>query len=231
MKSDRNWVYFITRIIVTIYFTLYHRLSVYGREKIPKDRPVIVASNHASYLDPPVVGYAFFPSYLKFIAWDKLFRFRPFGAFLRAMGSVPVSQEDKNSSAALLRLVMGFIKEGYNVFICPEGHRTEDGRLQPLEGGVAIMSLKTGAPVIPTYAAGTWRALAPHMRFPRPCKLTVTFGDPIDPAQLPEGLNEKEKTPLHPCENRGILQRAGRAGQGETSATRRRGGVKARAAV
>ena len=94
---------------------------------------------------------------------------------------------------ALLRLVMGFIKEGFNVFICPEGHRTEDGRLQPLEGGVAIMALKTGAPVVPTYAAGTWRALAPHMRFPRPCKLTVTFGDPRDPAQLPEGLNEKEK--------------------------------------
>ena len=55
------------------------------------------------------------------------------------------------------------------------------------------MALKTGAPVVPTYAAGTWRALAPHMRFPRPCKLTVTFGDPIDPAQLPEGLSEKEK--------------------------------------
>lgn len=193
MKSDRNWVYFITRIIVTIYFTLYHRLSVYGKEKIPKDRAVIVAPNHASYLDPPVVGYAFFPNYLKFIAWDKLFSFPLFGAYLRAMGSVPVSQEDKNSSAGLLRLVMGFIKEGYNVFICPEGHRTEDGRLQPLEGGVAIMSLKTGAPVIPTYAAGTWRALAPHMRFPRPCKLTVTFGDPIDPARLPEGLTEKEK--------------------------------------
>lgn len=193
MKSDRNWVYSITRIIVMIYFTLYHRLSVYGKEKIPKDRPVIVASNHASYLDPPVVGYAFFPSYLKFIAWDKLFSFPLFGAYLRAMGSVPVSQDDKNSSAGLLRLVMGFIKEGYNVFICPEGHRTEDGRLQPLEGGVAIMALKTGAPVIPTYAAGTWRALAPHMRFPRPCKLTVTFGGPIDPAKLPEGLNEKEK--------------------------------------
>ena len=153
MKSDRNWVYFITRIIVTIYFTLYHRLSVYGKEKIPRDRPVIIASNHASYLDPPVVGYAFFPGYLKFIAWDKLFSFRPFGAFLRAMGSVPVSQQDKNSSAALLRLVMGFIKEGFNVFICPEGHRTEDGRLQPLEGGVAIMALKTGAPVVPPHPA------------------------------------------------------------------------------
>lgn len=193
LKAKRNLIYQITRFLVTIYFTLYHRLSVYGKEKIPRGRTVIVASNHASYLDPPLVGYAFFPGYLKFIAWEKLFTFPLFGAYLRTMGSVPVSPENKNSSAGLLRLVMGFLQEGYNVFICPEGHRTEDGRLQPLEGGVAIMSLKTGAPVIPTYAAGTYRALAPHMRFPRPCKLTVTFGDPIDPAGLPETLSEKEK--------------------------------------
>ena len=190
MKTQRNWIYYITLFLVSIYFTLYHRLSVYGKEKIPRDRTVIVAPNHASYLDPPVVGYAFYPEYLKFIAWEKLFSFPPLGAFLRAMGSVPVSPENKNSSAALLRLVMGFIEEGYNVFICPEGHRTENGRLQPLEGGVA---LKTGAPVIPTYAAGTYRALSPQMKFPRPRKLTVTFGDPIDPAALPEGLTEKEK--------------------------------------
>ena len=126
MKSDRNWVYFITRIIVTIYFTLYHRLSVYGKEKIPRDRPVIIASNHASYLDPPVVGYAFFPGYLKFIAWDKLFSFRPFGAFLRAMGSVPVSQQDKNSSAALLRL--GYAPEDFCALATVAGD-ADDGSL------------------------------------------------------------------------------------------------------
>ncbi|MCE5201849.1 MAG: 1-acyl-sn-glycerol-3-phosphate acyltransferase, partial [Synergistaceae bacterium] len=67
------------------------------------------------------------------------------------------------------------------------------GTLQPLEGGVAIMSLKTGAPVIPTWVGGTFRALAPHMKFPRPRKLYVVFGDPIDPADIPEGLSEKEK--------------------------------------
>ena len=193
MKTQKNLIYHITRFLVSIYFTLYHRLSVYGKEKIPKDHTVIVAPNHASYLDPPVVGYAFFPAYIKFVAWEKLFSFPLFGAYLRTMGSVPVSPENKNSSAALLRLVMGFLKDGYNVFICPEGHRTEDGRLQPLEGGVAIMSLKTGAPIIPTYVAGSYRALAPHMKFPRPRKLTVTFGDPIDPATLPKGLTEKEK--------------------------------------
>lgn len=193
MKSNKNWVYQITHFLVFVYFTLYHRLEIFGKEKIPRDIPVIVAPNHASYLDPPVVGYAFYPGYLKFIAWEKLFSFPLFGAFLRKMGAVPVSQQDKNSSAGLLRLVIGFIKEGYSAFICPEGHRTEDGTLQPLEGGVAIMAVKTGAPVIPTYCSGTYRALAPWMKFPRPCKLTVTFGDPIDPAKAPEELSEREK--------------------------------------
>lgn len=193
VKTNRNIVYEITKFIVSIYFTLYHRLEIFGKEKIPRGRPVIVAPNHASYLDPPVVGYAFYPGYLKFIAWDKLFSFKPFGAFLRKMGTVPVSQEDKNSSAALLRLVMGYIKDGYSVFICPEGHRTEDGRLQPLEGGVAIMSLKTGAPIIPTYCSGTFRAMPPDKKFPRPKKLTVTFGDPIDPADIPAELPDREK--------------------------------------
>lgn len=186
-------LYYLTLYIVMIYFNLYHRLTVTGKEKIPRNRAVIVASNHASYLDPPVVGYAFYPGHLKFVAWEKLFRVPVFGTYLRAMGSVPVSPDNKNSSAALLRMVMGFLEQGFSVFICPEGHRTEDGTLQPLEGGVAIMSLKTGAPVIPTWVGGTFRALAPHMKFPRPRKLYVVFGDPIDPADIPEGLSEKEK--------------------------------------
>lgn len=193
MRSERNLVYYIVRFVVAIYFHLYHRMSVYGKEKIPGSRSVIVAPNHASYLDPPLVGYAFYPRYLKFIAWDHLFSFKPFGAFLRTMGTLPVSQENKSSSAALLKAAIGYINEGFDLFICPEGHRTEDGQLQPLEGGVAIMSLKTGAPVIPVYCAGTYRALAPHMKFPRPCKLTVTFGDPIDPAAMPTDLPDRDK--------------------------------------
>ena len=186
-------LYNITRILVAIYFTLYHRLTVSGKDKICKDGTVIFAPNHASYLDPPVVGVSVYPRRLRFVAWDKLFSFPLFGAFLRAMGAVPVTPENKNSSAALLRLVMGFLDEGHSVFICPEGHRTEDGSLQPLEGGVAILSLKTNSPIVPTWAGGTYRALSPHMKFPRPCKLEVVFGDPIYPAEIPDGLNEKEK--------------------------------------
>lgn len=186
-------IYFITRWLVELYFKLYHRLSVYGKERIPADRQVILASNHASYLDPPAVGIAFYPRILKFVAWEKLFSFPLFGAYLRKMGTVPVSPDDKNSSAALLRMVMGFLKDGENVYICPEGHRTETGDLQPLEGGVAILALKTGTPVIPTWVGGSYRALAPHMKFPRPRKLTVSFGEAIDPADFPSDMPEREK--------------------------------------
>lgn len=188
-----NTFYNITRFLVSIYFTLYHRLTVYGKDTIPAGRPVILAANHASYLDPPVVGLAFFPRYLRFVAWEKLFSFKPFAFYLYKMGAVPVSPENKISSAGLLRMVMGFLEEGDSVYIAPEGHRTEDGTLQPLEGGVAILSLKTGAPVIPTWVGGTFRALAPHMKFPRPRKITVTFGPAIDPAAFPPEMSEKEK--------------------------------------
>lgn len=186
-------LYGFVRIIAFLYFKLYHRLTIYGKKNILVNKPVIFASNHASYLDPPVVGLAAFPIRLRFIAWDKLFRVSIFRTFLLAMGAVPVSSNDKVSSAALLRMVIGFLESGENVFICPEGHRSEDGNLQPLEGGVAVLSLKTGAPIIPTWAGGTFRSLAPHMKFPRPRKLTVTFGEMIDPSSLPKELDEKEK--------------------------------------
>lgn len=189
----RTIIYHITRFLIALYFTLYHRLSVYGKESIPADRPVILAANHASYLDPPVVGLAFYPRRLRFVAWDRLFKLAPLRYYLCQMGAVPVSQENKISSAGLLRMVIGFLEEGSSVYIAPEGHRTLDGTLQPLEGGVAILSLKTGSPVIPTWVGGTYRALAPHMKFPRPRKITVTFGPAIYPEALPDGLEEKAK--------------------------------------
>jgi 1-acyl-sn-glycerol-3-phosphate acyltransferase len=192
-QEETSVIYMLTKILVYLYFNLYHRLAIYDKDNIPKDRNVILASNHASYLDPPAVGLAFDPRRLKFVAWEKLFSFPLFGAYLRKMGTVPVSPDNKGSSAGLLRMVMGFLQEGSNVYICPEGHRTETGDLQPLEGGVAILSTKTGTPVVPVWVGGTFRAFAPHMKFPRPRKVTVSFGEPIDPNSFPEDMPDREK--------------------------------------
>lgn len=186
-------LYYIVAVIFFIYFEIYHRFVRYGVRNIPKDRPCIYASNHASYLDPPVVGYAVFPRRIRFVAVDTLFKNPLFAWLIRTLGAVPVSQENKNSSAALLRMVMGFLKDGKSVFICPEGSRTHNGELGELQGGVGIMALKTNTPVVPTWCGGTFRAMARDMKFPRPTKVYVEFGEPIYMEDLPSDLKDKEK--------------------------------------
>lgn len=191
--------YRFAQFVFWIYFSIYHRVGTRRLDELeknlaslPRNGTVILAANHASYLDPPLVGMIF-PGRLRFVAWDGLFRVPLLGPLIRALGAVPVSPENKNSAAGLLRQVIGFIEDGSSVLIFPEGQRTLDGKLQPLEGGTALISLKTGTPIVPVWLEGTWEAYPPHYLFPRPRKITVTFGDPIYPDNLPPDMPEKEK--------------------------------------
>ena len=188
----------LAQIFFRVYFFLYHRVSVRGFSDLKKfladsgGKPVILAANHESYLDPPLVGMLF-PNAIRFIAWDGVFKFRPFAALLRALGAVPVSQENKNSAASLLRDVMEFIKQGFSVLIFPEGERTHDGNMGPMEGGVSLISSKTGAPIVPVWIDGTFEAYSRFLKFPRPKHVAITFGKPIFPDELPQDMPEKER--------------------------------------
>ena len=188
----------LAQIFFRIYFFLYHRVSVKGLSDLKKfladsgGKPVILAANHESYLDPPLVGMLF-PNAIRFIAWDGLFKFRPFAALIRALGAVPVNQENKNSAASLLRDVMEFIKQGFSVLIFPEGERTHDGNLGTLEGGTALISSKTRAPIVPVWIDGTFEAYSRFHTFPRPRHVTITFGKPIFPDVIPRDIPEKER--------------------------------------
>ncbi|MDR1482905.1 MAG: 1-acyl-sn-glycerol-3-phosphate acyltransferase [Synergistaceae bacterium] len=192
-------LYRLARFLFWIYFLIYHRIIIRGMKELksflaslPPGSPVILAANHESYLDPPAIGMAF-PGPLRFVAWDGLFKSSLFAALIRALGAVPVSHENKNSAAGLLRTVIGFIEDGYSVLIFPEGERTPDGELRPLEGGVALMASKTGAPVVPVWIDGTWEAYPVHYRFPRPRRVTLTFGTPILLSALPSDAPEKDR--------------------------------------
>lgn len=198
MKGGLTMFYKLARIFFRIYFTLYHRVSIRGLDELEcflsehGNASLVLAANHESYLDPPLVGMSF-PGGLRFVAWDGLFRFKPFGMLIGALGAVPVDQQNKSSAAALLRHVIGFIEEGYSVLIFPEGGRTPDGNLQPLEGGTSLVALKTGAPIVPIWIEGTYRAYSIHMRFPRPRKVSIIFGEPIRVEDLPPEMTERER--------------------------------------
>jgi 1-acyl-sn-glycerol-3-phosphate acyltransferase len=154
--------------------------------------PVILAANHESYLDPPLIGMLY-PNTIRFIAWDGLFKVPVFSSLIRALGAVPVNQENKSSAASLLRDVMEFIKQGYSVLIFPEGERTQDGNLLPFEGGVSLISLKTGTPIVPVWIDGTFEAYPISKKIPRPRHVSVTFGEPIFSDDLPVEMPEKER--------------------------------------
>ena len=195
-------LYRLAQFFLWIYFLIYHRIRVRGRGELkrflaslPPGSPVILAANHESYLDPPAIGIAF-PGRLRFIAWDGLFKAPLFASLIRALGAVPVSHENKNSAAALLRMTMGFLEDGYSVLIFPEGERTPNGELKPLEGGVALMASKTGVPIVPVWIEGTWEAYPIHYKFPRPRRVTLTFGQPISPGGLPGDMPEKDRRRL-----------------------------------
>jgi 1-acyl-sn-glycerol-3-phosphate acyltransferase len=191
-------LYKLAQFFFRIYFLIYHRVSIRGLGELKKfldsheNKPVILAANHESYLDPPLVGMAF-PTQLRFIAWDALFKVPLLSPMIRALGAVPVSQENKNSAASLLRDVIGFIESGRSVLIFPEGQRTPDGNLQPFEGGVALIAFKTQAPVVPLWIEGTFEAYPIFKKFPRPRRVSLTFGKPIPVESFSGGQSEKER--------------------------------------
>ena len=81
-------LYGLARIVFYLYYKLYHRIEIYGVDTLPSKRPLILAANHASYLDPPAIGMAF-PDKLRFIAWEGLFSNFFMRVFITAMVPSP----------------------------------------------------------------------------------------------------------------------------------------------
>lgn len=171
---------------------VYNRLSVRGLEKaLSVPSPVIIAANHCSNLDPIVMG-AVFPRRLRYLAKSQLFTFPPFGLAIRALGAVPAKREDLQGAAGSLKFLLERIQEGESVLLFPEGQRSRDGKLKPLEGGVGLLAARTGAPVVPAYVHGTFEALPPDSARYMPEKIILSFGEPIIVEKISEGGSSKD---------------------------------------
>jgi 1-acyl-sn-glycerol-3-phosphate acyltransferase len=155
--------------------TLAFRLKIYGRENLIEDGPAILASNHASYLDPPFVGVACRHE-IFFLARKTLLERPVIGAILAKLNTVPVDRDRGDLSAvkALLRL----LKSGKRVIMFPEGTRTADGQLQPARAGIGLIIAKSLAPVVPIRIFGTYDAL-PRSGGIRFVPVSIVIGKPL----------------------------------------------------
>ena len=193
MIQRMNPVYFIGWSFYRSIFATYFRWRVYNAERVPLTGPVILAANHASFLDPPLVGSGVHRD-INYLARKSLFRVPALGWILRMVNSVPVDRD--GGGAAGLKAIMDRLHAGGAIILFPEGTRTVDGKLQPARSGIGLTVIKSEAPVIPVRVFGTFQAWGKGVRIPRPVPITVKYGEPMRFDQLRAEARTCSKTRL-----------------------------------
>ena len=165
------WIFFRT-----LYLTCF-RCRYLHPERVPLEGPVILAANHASFLDPPLIG-AGFNRMVNYLARNTLFDAPVVGALLRSWKVVPVDRE--GGGGAGLKAILDRLIDGGIILLFPEGTRTSDGELRPARAGIGLAVIKSDAPVVPVRVFGTFKAYGRHMKIPRPRRVAVKYGHPLD---------------------------------------------------
>ena len=167
-------LYWALRAILVPFFLIYFRMQRIGREHLPRRGPLLLASNHRSFLDPFVIGTLVRrPVY--YMAKRELFENRLLGWLLNGLGAFPVDRGAGDSEA--METARAILARGDCVVCFPEGTRVRPGPLGEPRRGVGRLALQTGAPVAPVAVIGTegvrrgWRI--------RPRKVRIRVGPPL----------------------------------------------------
>ena len=188
-----NPSYFVGWTFFRFIYATYFRWRVFNPERVPLKGSVILASNHASFLDPPLVGSGLKRD-INYLARESLFRFPGIGALLRSWNAVPVDRE--GGGARGLKAILDRLHDGGVIILFPEGTRTLDGKLQPARSGIGLTVIKSEAPVVPVRVFGTFEAYGKHIKFPRPKRIAVKYGKPMMFAELREEAKSCSKPRL-----------------------------------
>jgi 1-acyl-sn-glycerol-3-phosphate acyltransferase len=175
--------YTISKVVAKLGF----RLRIYGRENLIEDGPAILASNHASYLDPPLVGVSCRKD-VYFLARKSLFERPVIGPLIAQLNTVPVDRDRGDVGA--VRAMIKLLKSGNRVLVFPEGTRSKDGNLQPARAGVGLLIAKSLAPVVPVRVFGSYAAL-PRSGGIRFVPITVVIGKPLFFTKQDLGTDER----------------------------------------
>ena len=175
--------YTLSKVVAKLGF----RLRTYGRENLIEDGPAILASNHASYLDPPLVGVCCRKD-VYFLARKSLFERPVIGPLIAQLNTVPVDRDRGDVGA--VRAMIKLLKSGNRVLVFPEGTRSKDGNLQPARAGVGLLIAKSLAPVVPVRVFGSYAAL-PRSGGIRFVPITVVIGKPLFFTKQDLGTDER----------------------------------------
>jgi len=147
----------------------------FGQENIIEEGPAIMAANHQSYLDPPLVGITC-RNELYFLARKTLFEKKLLGSLISRVNALPVDLSRGDLTA--VRTIINLLKEGHRTVIFPEGTRSLDGKIQQARPGIGMIIAKTLVPVVPMRIFGSFQAWPKGGKI-TPHPITVVVGKPL----------------------------------------------------
>jgi 1-acyl-sn-glycerol-3-phosphate acyltransferase len=177
--------YLLGRIILIPLTRLIYRPRIEGRANVPKHGPIIIASNHLSFIDSIAIPVAA-PRRVHFLAKSSYFegtslKGRFVANLMRAVGAIPVRRGAGQAALDALDEQRKLLDQGLAVALYPEGTRSTDGRLYKGRTGAAFLALQTGAKVVPVGVIGTDKAMPVGANMPKLGeKVTIRFGEPLD---------------------------------------------------
>jgi 1-acyl-sn-glycerol-3-phosphate acyltransferase len=177
----RNWVWLSIQVVLRIIFSFWLRYRARGVEGIPARGGALLLGNHASFIDPLLVGLPLHRP-VSFLARDTLFRVPVIGWILRHTYVMPLARD--TGGAAGIRETLRRLEEGFLVGIFPEGTRSADGTLGPFKPGFAALVRRTDLPIYPVGIAGAHRAMGRGSLVLKPHRVCVVFGEPFPQATI-----------------------------------------------
>jgi len=171
-----HWIYYVACFLTRVILFLFTRWRVLGREHIPAEGPLLVAANHMSLTDPPIVGVSIKRPAMS-LAKEELFRSRIQRYIFHNFGAFPIRRGGMNRN--LLRFAERWFGEGMALIVFPEGRRSMEGQLVDAFSGAALIAVRNGVPILPVGIHGTEKITGLTWWLRRP-RVTVNIGRPFN---------------------------------------------------
>ncbi len=184
------------------------KLTVHGAENLSKFPVVVIASNHTSYMDTPVV-FSSLPFQFRILAKKELWPIPFIGWYLNRSGQIPIDTRTARGTIASLAEGARALGRGMNLFVFPEGGRTRDSVLQPFMSGAAYLAIRAQVPLVPMALTGIYDLLPIHTHTFFPSNMTLTVGEPIETTGMTTKQVDELNTRLREAISRMIEERAG----------------------
>lgn len=173
--AGNNLIYNLTRQGVLAYHRL-GKIRAFGIENIPREGRFILAPNHVSHLDPPIISI-YSPRRPHVIAKSELFVNPILNKWFRGLGAFPIVRGKADRKA--IRHAIQILETDQGMLIFPEGTRSRDGALSEAEIGLGMIAHSTKSPIVPVFVKGTEQAFSPQRPGFRLVNVEIHYGAPL----------------------------------------------------